>query len=108
MTVVVVSIAIVILCMPRWLAPLMRRLDPHEAVRISVVAVAIGAFLVELSFVLFAVPAVFSAFGVRSLAVSCHQCHHETIINAMPEITATMMVAIGRLGAKWIPLFGSR
>jgi hypothetical protein len=21
-------------------------------------------------------------FGVRSLAVSCHQCHHETIINA--------------------------
>jgi hypothetical protein len=46
--------------------------------------------------------------GVQSLAVSCHQCHHETIINAMPEITATMMVAIGRLGAKWIPLFGSR
>lgn len=71
MTVVVVSIAIVILFMPRWLAPLMRRLDPHEAVRISVVAVAIGAFLVELSFVLFAVPAVFSAFGVRSIAVSC-------------------------------------
>lgn len=71
MTVVLAAVAVVILFMPRWLSPLTRRLNPREAVRICVTAVALGALLLELSFVLFAVPAVLSALGIQSLLASC-------------------------------------
>jgi Peptidase family M48 len=72
MTIVLAAVAVVILCMPGWLAPLTKRLDPHEALRICVAAVVIGAFLVELSLILFSVPVVFRALGMHSVAVSCH------------------------------------
>jgi hypothetical protein len=70
-TVVLAAVAVVILFMPRWLSPLIGRLNPREAVRICVTAVALGALLLELSFVLFAVPAVLSTLGVPSLLASC-------------------------------------
>jgi len=72
MTVVLVTIGIAILSMPRWMSPLTRRLDPREAVRMCVGAVVLGAILVEVSLILFAVPVISHALGLKSLSVSCH------------------------------------
>ena len=70
MTVVLAAVAVVILCMPRGSRRL-RGVCTLEAVRVCVTAVALGALLLELSFVLFAAPAVLGALGIRSLLVSC-------------------------------------
>jgi hypothetical protein len=72
-TIVLFTIAVSVVCMPRWLSPLIRRLDPIERVRVGTTALAFGALLVEVSLVLLAVPAVLDSFGNGSLAEACRR-----------------------------------
>jgi hypothetical protein len=72
-TLVLFALAVSVVCMPRWLSPLIRRLLPTERVHVGVAALMFGAFFIELSLVLLAVPAVLGAVGNESLAVACRR-----------------------------------
>lgn len=66
MTLALVCTAVAVLCMPFWLGPLARRLDPNENVRLSAAAILLGTLLVEVSLVVLAAPVVSGALGTHS------------------------------------------
>lgn len=72
MTIVLFCMAVAFVTVPRWLSPVTRRLNPQQSIRIFVAAFTIGAALVELSLILFALPALFATAGNDSLAARCN------------------------------------